>query len=59
MGEIKEASKRGEWYTVKGRASNGRDISVDVPANYIDGKSSTEGRRVMEKAIERMKDHRD
>lgn len=52
-----EASKNGEWYTVKGRASNGREVSVDIPAPNVDGKSRKEAQELFARSIERMKDH--
>lgn len=52
-----EVSKRGDWYTVKGRASDGREVSVDIPAPTVEGHSRRDAEKLFERSIERMKDH--
>ena len=48
--EVKEVTKRGDWYTVKG-VSNGREVSVDIPANAIDGKTRRDAIEQMKRGI--------
>lgn len=54
MAEITEVKdKKQDWYTVKGVAQ-GRQVSVDIPAPYIDGKSNAEAKKVFEQSLERV-----
>lgn len=52
-----EVNKNGEWYTVKGRASDGKIVSVDIPAPSVEKLSRGDAQKLFERSIERMKDH--
>lgn len=48
-----EATKRGDWYTVKGEVA-GKRVSADIPAPYIDGKSRKAADEVMKRALQQV-----
>lgn len=51
MGEhVEEVRKRGEWYTVKGSV-DGRQTSVDIPANQVEGKGQKDARKLFERGL--------
>jgi len=54
LANVNEAGKRGEWYTVKGTDSKGRPQSVDVPANYVDGKKESDVKKLFERSLDRV-----
>lgn len=47
---VKDVKKRGDWYVVKG-VSGGREVSVDIPANQIDGKSRDKAHELFQKGL--------
>jgi hypothetical protein len=47
---IRSVDKRGEWYTVRG-VVGGRETSVDIPANQIEGKSRAEAFRLFQHGL--------
>lgn len=52
-----DVQKKGEWYTVKGRASNGREVSVDIPAPTVEGRTRKDAEALFARSIERMQNH--
>jgi len=49
--EITEVSKRGEWYSVKGRTRDGRTASVDIPAASIEVMSREKSEALMRRSV--------
>lgn len=55
MAEITEVrEKKQDWYTVKGVDSRGKQVSVDIPAPYVDGKDRKAAEKVFKESIERV-----
>jgi hypothetical protein len=54
VAEITEVQdKKQDWYKVKG-VVNGKQVSVDIPAPYVDGKSRDEAKKVFERSLEQV-----
>lgn len=49
--QITEVTKKGEWYTVKGRTKDGRSGSVDIPAASVETQSRDKAEAMMRRGI--------
>lgn len=49
--EVSEVKKTGDWYTIKGHVK-GREVSVDIPAPQVEGRTVGNAREFFKKSLE-------
>ena len=53
---VTDVRKSGEWYRVTG-VSDGKRVSVDVPASYVEGTSRGDAHTTFGRALRNARDH--